>query len=112
MNPRKKPSFVRRQARWLKKLGEKWRKSRGLQAKQRLQMKGKPAVPSIGWRAPKELRGLHPSGYREVLVHSPKELERIDEKSEVVRIASRVGKRKRKLILERAKQLGVRVLNP
>jgi large subunit ribosomal protein L32e len=46
------------------------------------------------------------------LVHSPKELERIDEKSEVVRIASRVGKRKRKLILERAKQLGVRVLNP
>jgi len=112
MNPRKKPKFVRRAGRWLKRLGEKWRRPRGSQAKVRKRLKGKPRMPSIGYGAPKELRGLHPSGLKEVLVHTPHELERIDPKKEAVKIASTVGRKKRIEILRKAEELKIKILNP
>jgi large subunit ribosomal protein L32e len=58
------------------------------------------------------VRGLHPSGLRERLVHSLAELEGVDPEREAVRVAHRVGKKKKAEIVERAKKLGVRVLNP
>lgn len=69
-------------------------------------------MPSIGYKAPRELRFLHPSGLKEVLVHSLKELEGIKPEREVARIAARVGKKKRQEILKRAEELKIKVLNP
>ena len=95
-----------------KRLGEKWRQPRGLDSKMRLCKKGKPAMPSIGYKLPKEIRGLHPSGLAEVMVSNPKALEKIDSKKYVVRIASAVGRRKRDAIIKRAQELKIRVVNP
>jgi large subunit ribosomal protein L32e len=78
----------------------------------RLKKKGKPKSVSIGYRSQKIVRGLHPSGFVERIVYNVKELEGLDPSKHAVRIAHRVGKRKRVEILAKAKDLGLYVLNP
>ncbi len=72
----------------------------------------RPPVVDSGYRGPKKVRGLHPSGFREVLVHNVKELEKLNPEKEAARIARTVGVRKRMAIEKRAEELGIRVLNP
>lgn len=36
---------------------------------------GKSEMPAIGYRTPRAVRDLHPSGYNDVLVHNMAELE-------------------------------------
>ncbi len=110
---KKKPEFIRMDS-WAKpKLEDSpWRRPKGLDNKIRLQRKGFPKIVKVGYRKPKIVRNLHPSGFVEVLVHSPKDLDNIDPTKQAIRIASTVGKRKRLEILEKAKKLGIRVLNP
>jgi large subunit ribosomal protein L32e len=74
--------------------------------------KGHPVMPRIGYRSSKKLRGLHPSGMQEVLVHNIKDMDGLHPKIHAVRIAHRVGDRKRLAIIERADDLGLHVLNP
>lgn len=93
-----------------KKLGEKWRKPRGRHHKMRTYLGGKLSSPAIGYRTRAEVRGLHPSGYREVLVHNLKDLESIDKKTQAVRISGKVGKRKREIILKEVEKLKLKVL--
>lgn len=108
----KKPAFIRMDS-WVKPSIKKssWRRPKGLDNKIRLQRKGFPKIVKIGYRGPKNVRGLHPSGFREVIVHNVQELEKINPKYEAARIASGVGKRKREEILKRARELGIKVLN-
>jgi len=108
---RKKPKFRRQEWHRYKRLGEKWRRPKGRHSKMRRKLKGKPKMPNPGYRSPKKVRGLHPSGYEEVLVYNPKDLEKIDPERQAARIASRVGKRKRREILKKAEELGIVVLN-
>ncbi|WP_297436790.1 50S ribosomal protein L32e [Thermococcus sp.] len=111
---RKKPRFLRQE--WWRfpkfKNNPKWRRPKGIDSKLRLKKKGKARSPSIGWRSPRAVRGLHPSGYEEILVHNVRELEAIDSTKQAARIAGTVGARRRETILARAKELGVKVLNP
>jgi large subunit ribosomal protein L32e len=111
---RKKRTHKFRRQEWFRfaKLGEKWRRPRGGDSKMRLSISGKPAVVSIGYRSPRGVRGVHPSGLVEVLVHGPRDLERLDADKQAVRIGSSVGGRKREQILAKTKELGIRVLNP
>jgi large subunit ribosomal protein L32e len=69
-------------------------------------------MPSVGYRSPSKLRNLHPSGLQEVIVHNIRQLEGLHPKFNAVRIGRRVGDRKRIDILDRADELGLRVLNP
>ncbi|NLU04262.1 MAG: 50S ribosomal protein L32e, partial [Methanothermobacter sp.] len=55
---------------------------------------------------------LHPSGYEDVLVSNMRELEALDPEKQAARIASAVGARKKTLMLEKARELGIKVLNP
>jgi large subunit ribosomal protein L32e len=113
VNKKKKPKFLRQDWHSFKRLKKvKWRKTKGSQSKMRRGEKGKAAMPHVGYSAAKKTRSLHPSGFREVIVHNSSELQRIDAKKEAARIASRVGKKKRKEIMEKAKELKVKVLNP
>ena len=108
----RKPEFIRMNSWFLKRLGDSWRSPRhSLDNEIRLQRKGYPPMVKIGYRGPKLARRLHPSGYEEVIVHNPEELERIDPKRQAVRIASSVGRRKRAEIIKRAEELGITVLN-
>lgn len=72
---------------------------------------GKPAMASIGYGSPKATRGLHPSGYQDILVYNMAELEKLDSASQAARISSTIGKRKKDTMLVRAKELGIKVLN-
>jgi large subunit ribosomal protein L32e len=108
---RKKPKFRRQEWFRYKRLGDSYRKPRGLHSKMRIGKKYRPPRAKIGYRGPKAARGLHPSGFKEVLVHNELGLEDLDPKRHAVRIAHGVGGRKRNVIQEKADDLGLRVLN-
>lgn len=109
---RKKPTFRRQESWRYKRLKETWRRPRGLDNKVRRKVKGWPQAPSSGYRGPKESRGLHPSGFREVRVFNVDDLSGVDPDLEAVRIAHTVGGRKRIEIVNRAKEMGIHILNP
>ncbi len=107
----KKPEFLRSESWRYSKLSESWRRPRGLDHKMRRKIKGWPPMVSTGYKGPKAARGLHPSGYRDVLVHNVQEVSQIDPKTQVARIAHTVGMRKRALIIAEAKKKKVVLLN-
>jgi len=114
---RKRPRFRRQE--WFRygRLGDSWRAPKGVSSKMRRHFRYRPNVVSVGYRGPKAVRGLHPSGFREVLVYRPEDLDKVDPKTEAVRIGRTVGMKKRLEIMERAKELSkkkgeIRILNP
>lgn len=109
---KKKPTFRRGDYWRYKKLGTGWKKPRGRHNKMRTYLGGKQVSPSIGYRGKASERGRHPSGYTEVLVENPLELERLDKEKHAVRIAAGVGTRKAKAIMEKGRSMGLRILNP
>ncbi|HIH43992.1 MAG TPA: 50S ribosomal protein L32e [Candidatus Methanoperedenaceae archaeon] len=107
-----KPDFRQSGAGEYKKLSDRWNKPTGLHNKVRYASKGKVKLVEIGYGSPALVRGLHPSGFREVIVRNAKELDALDAKLNAARIAGSVGKKKRIEITKRAGALGLRVLNP
>ncbi len=108
----RKPRFIRQESWRYKRVKPSWRRPRGKTSKMRRKQRGWPKIVAVGYKVAKKVRGLHPSGFREVLIHRLEDLEKIDGKAEVARIAANVGERKRIAILERAKALNVKILNP
>ena len=110
----RRPLFVRQAAHRYYRIGrdEAWRRPRGLQSKQRRHYGYRSEVVRIGYRSPAAVRGLVPSGYAPVIVHTSSELERIDTKREAAIIARTVGTRRRLVLEEEARKRGVHVLNP
>ncbi|MBX0287482.1 50S ribosomal protein L32e [Haloarcula salinisoli] len=106
------PQFNRQDHHKKKRVSTSWRRPRGQLSKQRRGIKGKGATVEAGFRTPKAARGKHPSGFEEVRVHNVDDLEGVDGDVEAVRIASKVGARKRERIEEEAEDAGIRVLNP
>ncbi len=106
------PQFNRQDYHKKKRVPTSWRRPKGTLSKQRRGIKGKGDTVEAGFRSPTEVRGRHPSGFEEVRVHNVDDLEGVDGDREAVRIASKVGARKRERIEERAEAEGIRVLNP
>ena len=88
-----------------------WRKPKGYQSSQRMNRKYRSPMARVGYGKIASARNLHPSGFEEVLVHRPEDLDGIDPAVQAARVGSTVGGRKRVLIHERADELGIRVLN-
>ena len=107
----KRPSFKRQNWFRYKRLGEKWRRPRGIHSKMRRHFKYRIPVVQVGFRGPASVRGLHPSGFEEVLVHNTKEVENVNPETQAVRISSTVGDKKRELIVKKADELKIRVFN-
>ncbi len=109
---RKKPEFLRPWHWRLKRLGTAWRRPKGLDDKIAHKRKGYPPLVEVGYRGPREVRGLHPSGLEEKLVFNIKDLEGLDPSRQAIRIAHTVGRRKKAEIVKRAIKLGLKILNP
>ncbi len=107
----RRPHFKRGEWFRFKRLGVAWHRPRGIHNKMRRHYGYRPPVVSIGYRGPKEVRGYHSSGFQEVLVHNPSQLEKVDAKTQAVRVGGSVGYKKRLVIEKRADELGIRVLN-
>jgi large subunit ribosomal protein L32e len=108
---KKKKSFDRQNSHNHNRVDSSWRKPRGRHSQMRLKEKHAAPLPNPGYRSPKEVRGLHPSGYEDVLIHRPADLEELDPEKEAARIGSSVGGRKRAAILDKAEELDIHVLN-
>lgn len=111
---KKIPKFRRQEWFRYKKLGGKhapWRAPRGMHSKMRMHLKYRPNVVSVGYRTPAESRDLHPSGFEEVLVYRPADLDAIDPKTQAARIGGTVGGRKAADITAAADKAGIRILN-
>jgi len=109
---KRKPRFRADQAHRWKRVSDRWRKLRGIDSYTRQKKKGRIAMVETGYRTPKAVRYLHPSLFKEVLVHRPQDLEGLDADIHAVRIGGSVGGRKRQAILAEADSKLIRVLNP
>lgn len=107
---RKKPNFIRDESWRYKRIDPSWRRPKGIDSQMRLKKKSRPKSVEVGYRSPRMVRGFHPSGFEEKLVFTVKELEKVDP-NQVVRIGHTVGLKKRIRIIEKAEELGLRVLN-
>jgi len=109
---RNKPKFRRSESWKFKRLKASWRFPHGIDNKMRHQKKGYPPKVKIGYRNPSAIRGLHPSGFEEILIYSSEEVPLVDRSHQIITIASKIGARKKAKILERAREWAIRVTNP
>jgi large subunit ribosomal protein L32e len=86
-----------------KKKGQKWRKPRGRHNKLREKIKGKPISPVIGFKKAEKAK------IKLKAVGCLREIENV-KKGENVLLA-KIGKRKRKMFIEKLKQKGAKILN-
>lgn len=109
---KKTPSFRRTEWFRYKRLSRSgWRAPHGMDNKQRRNYRYRGSLVRVGHGKVAEARGLHPSGFREVMVHNLNDLESIDPETQAARIGRTVGGRKREHIHARADELGIRILN-
>ena len=109
---KKTPSFRRTEWFRYKRLSRSgWRAPHGMDNKQRRNYKYRGSLVRIGHGKVAAARFLHPSGFKEIMVHNVGDLEAIDPETEAARVGKTVGGRKRETIYARADELGIRVLN-
>ena len=109
---KKQPKFRRQEwYRYYRLSRTGWRKPKGMQSKQRLNMKYRTPMARVGYGKISAVRGLHPSGFEDVLVNQPSDLDGLDPERQAIRVGASVGNRKRAKIHDRADDLGLRVLN-
>jgi len=107
---KKRPAFFRTDALTVKRLGTKWRLPRGRDNKMRRRRKAH--LPGPSYSAPKAIRTMHPRGLFEALVACEKDLLNLDSKKHIIRIRGTVGNRKKRVIIKKAKELKLEILNP
>merc|ERR1712223_1301358 len=119
ITPASKPKIVkkrtkkstRHQSDRYKKLSRNWRKPKGIDNRVRRKFKGMYIMPNIGYGSAKTTKHILPIGFRKVLVHNIKELEvlMMQNKKFCAEIAHGVSAKNRKVLVERAQQLCIRV---
>lgn len=86
---------------------DKWRKPRG---EDMLLRKDDGMLVQSGYRTPKAIRFMHPSGYREVLIQSARDFNTM-KPHEAARISGTVGRKKKIALIKIANEKKIQVLN-
>ena len=106
------PDFVRPESWRYDRIKPAWRKPKGVDNHQRKQKsRGRPGLVKVGYRGPKEARGLHPSGYTDNLVYRVEDLDALDPAKDGVRLGHSVGTRKRIQVVEEAIKRKFKIFN-
>lgn len=94
-------------------LQSSWRKPRGIDNRARRRFKGNLLMPTIGYATAAKTRNMLPNGLYKFRVHNVADLEMLlmHNKNYCAEVAASVSVRTRKVIVTRAKQLGVTVTN-
>lgn len=108
---KKNPKFRRVESWRYKRVKDSWRKARGIDSQTRKKTKSGVKSPSVGYRSPKKVRGLHPSGYEEVRVSSIDDLKGLNNRKHAIKISGKLGTKKRISLVEYAQNRGFRILN-
>ncbi|XP_022657590.1 60S ribosomal protein L32-like [Varroa jacobsoni] len=105
--------FIRHQSDRCGRLSSKWRKPKGIDNRVRRRFKGQYLMPNCGYGSNKKTRHILPNGFRRVTITNLKELEMLmmTNKRYCAEIAHKVCAKKRKEIVERARQLSILVTN-
>jgi large subunit ribosomal protein L32e len=105
------PEFLREEWFRYKRIPKNWRRPDGITSKMRRNLAYRPSKVRVGFRGPKQARGLHSSGFEEVTVFNVKDLETLNPKTQAARIGGSVGTKKRIDIGKKAEELDIRLLN-
>ena len=105
--------FIRHQSDRYKKISQAWRKPKGIDNRVRRKFKGMYKMPNIGYGSDKRTKHMLPSGFYKVTIRNPAELEVLMTQNHkfCAEIAHTVGAKKRKIIVERAAQLAIKLTN-
>lgn len=107
----KKPTFLRQDCHQRKKLNVGWRKPQGMHSKLRLKLKGHIKNVTPGYGSPRLVKGFHPSGLIQKTVVTMADIASLNPQTEGMVIASRVGKRKKVMLVKEAMRKGITILN-
>lgn len=105
----KKIKFLRRNTEKYSRLGrgrkklQKWRSPKGRDNKMRLRRKGYSRTVEIGYKQSDEARK------KQVIIRNAADLKKAEKNQEFV--IGKVGMRKRKELIEKAKEKGIRIVN-
>jgi large subunit ribosomal protein L32e len=105
------PTFLREEWFRYKRIPRNWRRPDGITSKMRINLKYRPSKVRVGFRGPRGVRGLHPSGFEEVMIYNVNDLKGIDPEKQAARIGGTVGTKKRLEIAKKAEELEIRILN-
>ncbi|KFD50888.1 hypothetical protein M514_08201 [Trichuris suis] len=105
--------FTRHQCDRYHRLKPNWRKPKGIDNRVRRRFKGQRRMPKIGYGSARATRHVLPNGFRKFLIHNVRDLDMLLMQNRFFcgEIAHTVSSRNRKLIVERANQLSVRLTN-
>lgn len=105
------PEFLREEWFRYKRIPRNWRRPDGITSKMRINLNYRPSKVRVGFRGPKDARGLHSSGFEEVMVYNVNDIKSINKDTQAARIGSSVGTKKRIEIEKKAEELNIRILN-
>lgn len=108
---KKRPSFRRVESWRYKRVKDSWRKARGIDSKTRKKKKLGVKSPTIGYRGPKKVRGLHPSGYIEVIIYTFDDLKNLNKNKHALKISGKLGAKKRIALTDYCQRRGFKILN-
>jgi len=108
---KKRPSFRRVESWRYVRVKDSWRKARGIDSRTRIKSKSGVKSPSAGYRGPKKVRGLHPSGFEEVRVEVIDDLKNLNNKKHAIKISTKLGIKKRIKLIDYAQKRGFKILN-
>ncbi|MHA2009355.1 MAG: 50S ribosomal protein L32e [Promethearchaeota archaeon] len=110
-NNKKRPTFRRVESWRYKRVKDSWRKARGIDSKTRKKKKLGVKSPTIGYRGPKKVRYVHPSGYEEVKITKIDDLKSFNKKKHALKIDGKLGAKKRIVLMDYCQKRGFKILN-
>ncbi|MBN1377000.1 hypothetical protein JW949_01560 [Candidatus Woesearchaeota archaeon] len=108
---KRKPVFIRQASKRKSRLSSTWRKPKGLQSKLRRKLRGHREHPKTGYKNPKTMRNLSPEGLEIVYVTNISSIDHINPEKQAVIISAALGKKKKMIIVEKAKKNKIKILN-
>ncbi len=108
---RHKPRFTRQQSYHKKFKDDKWRYPRGKSSKVRTKRSGHKLPPSIGYGSNSKFKHLNKFGLKEVIISNHAQLHGLKPGKHAVLLSSKLGIRKKLMLLEKIKSLGLHVMN-